>query len=196
MNVLVVYCHPCDDSFNAAVLKVVVGALTERGHQFRVCDLYREGFDPVMRVAEWRKYHDVEQNMAPVSEQTENLKWAEAVVFIYPTWWYGLPAMLKGWLERVLVPGFAFEIPTARRGSLPKLKHINRVVVLTTCGASPFVSWIMGQPGRRTLLRGFRSICSTFCRTSYLALYRMDTTSESERSSHLSRVKRAISSLA
>jgi NAD(P)H dehydrogenase (quinone) len=195
MNVLVVYCHPCEDSFNSAVLKVTLEALAEHGHDFRVSDLYQEGFDPVMRAPHWHKYHDLEQNIEPVSEQVEHLKWAEAVVFIYPTWWYGLPAMLKGWLERVLVPGFAFEIPTAERGAVPKLKHITRVIVLTTCGATPFISWIMGQPGRRTLLRGFRSICSTFCRTSYLALYRMDSASASERASHLLRVRRRILSL-
>lgn len=195
MKVLVVYCHPCEDSFNASVLKVTLEVLAARGHDYRVCDLYREAFDPVMRAPEWHGYHDPERNLEPVLEQAEQLKWAEAVVFIYPTWWYGLPAMLKGWLERVLVPGFAFDVPTARRGSVPKLKHINRVIVLTTCGATPFISWIMGQPGRRTLLRGFRSICGTFCRTSYLALYRMDTVSESRRLSHLKRVKRRIAGL-
>jgi putative NADPH-quinone reductase len=195
MRILVVYCHPCEDSFNASVLKVTRDALAERGHEFRVCDLYREGFDPVMRAPEWKTYHDPERNLEPVSEQVERLKWAEAVVFIYPTWWYGPPAMLKGWLERVLVPGFAFEVPTAKRGPVPKLKHITRVIVLTTCGATPFLSWVMGQPGRRILLRGFRSICSTFCRTSYLALYRMDSASPSERASHLLRVRGKILSL-
>lgn len=194
MNVLVVYCHPCEDSFNAAVLKAAIGALEERGHQIRISDLYGGGFDPVMRAAEWHRYHDAGQNMEPVSEQVENLKWAEAVVFVYPTWWYGLPAMLKGWLERVLVPGFAFDIPTAERGSVPRLKHIKRVIVLTTCGATPLISWLMGQPGRRTLLRGFRSLCSTFCRTRYVALYRMDSVSERERADHLRRVTRILSS--
>lgn len=192
MNVLVVYCHPCEDSFNAAVLKIAVEALKERGHHVQISDLYRDGFDPVMGSAEWQRYHDTQHNMKPVTEQAERLKWSDAVVFIYPTWWYGLPAMLKGWLERVLVPGFAFEIPTAERGSVPKLKHIRHVVVLTTCGATPFISWIMGQPGRRTLLRGFRSLCSTFCRTSYVALYKMDSTSDEQRSFHLQRVRRKV----
>lgn len=54
MNVLVVYCHPCEDSFNSAVLKVTLEALAEHGHDFRVSDLYREGFDPVMRAPDWR----------------------------------------------------------------------------------------------------------------------------------------------
>jgi NAD(P)H dehydrogenase (quinone) len=192
MNVLVVYCHPCEDSFNAAVLKVTLDALRERGHDCKVSDLYRDGFNPVMQAAEWHKYHDLAQNIEPVREQADHIRWAEAVIFIYPTWWYGLPAMLKGWLERVLVPGLAFDIPTAQRGSVPKLKHIQRIMVLTTCGASPLVSWVMGQPGRRTLLRGFRSLCSTFCRTSYLALYRMDSVSDSQRKSHLERVRRHV----
>jgi putative NADPH-quinone reductase len=92
----------------------------------------------------------------------------------------------------VLVPGFAFDIPTETRGPRPKLKHIRRIAVLTTCGATPFMSWIMGQPGRRTLLRGFRSICATFCRTAYVALYRMDTVTPEARAAHLQRVRRVI----
>jgi NAD(P)H dehydrogenase (quinone) len=189
MRVLVVFCHPCEDSFSGAVLGTALKALAKRGHEIRVEDLYRQGFDPVMSALEWRGYPDPARNLDPVADRAAQLAWAEAVVFIYPTWWYGLPAMLKGWLERVLVPGFAFEIPTETKGSVPKLRHIRHVIVLTTCGATPLVSRVMGQPGRRTLLRGFRSICATTCRTAYLALYRMDTVSEAQRRDHLDRVK-------
>lgn len=192
MNVLVVYCHPCTDSFNGAVRDVALETLALRGHEVRLVDLYGDDFDPVMRAPEWRGYAKHGDNLAPVRDQAELLLWAQAVVFIYPTWWYGVPAMLKGWLERVLVPGFAFEMPTLDKGPRPKLRHISRVVALTTCGASPFLSWIMGQPGRRTLLRGFRSICSPLCRTKYVALYKMDTVSEEKRRAHLQRVRRAI----
>jgi NAD(P)H dehydrogenase (quinone) len=149
MNVLLVYCHPCKESFNAAILKVAQRKLADLGHTCKLIDLYHDNFDPVMRAPEWRSYGDSVKNLAPIQDQAEQLSWAEAVVFIYPTWWYGLPAMLKGWLERVLVPGFAFDIPTADRGPAPKLKHIRRLIVLTTCGATPLISWLMGQPGRR-----------------------------------------------
>ncbi len=195
MNVLVVYCHPCQDSFNAAILKVTLDTLAKLGHATRLVDLYREEFDPVMRAEEWHSYGNKTQNLKPIQREAEHLLWAEAVVFVYPTWWYGLPAMLKGWLEKILVPGFAFEMPTNRHGPIPKLKHIKRLIVLTTCGATPLVSWIMGQPGRRTLLRGFRSLCDPFCRTKYVALYRMDSVPEAKRKAHLVRVRKIVGGL-
>lgn len=196
MKVLVVYCHPCGQSFSAAVRDVAVEALEQRGHDVHLVDLYGIGFDPVMRLEEWRGYFKDGDNLAPIRDQAQQLLWAEAVVFIYPTWGYGLPAMLKGWLERVLVPGFAFDMPTSALGPKPKLRHIGRVLALTTCGASPLLSWLMGQPGRRTLLRGFRSVCNPFCRTKYLALYKMDSVSEGQRLAHLERVRRTIAAFA
>ncbi len=74
----------------------------------------------------------------------------------------------------------------------PNLTNIRRLLVLTTCGATPFVSWIMGQPGRKTLLRGFRSVCHVRCRTGFLALYKMDSVSETARRRHLQRVRRTV----
>jgi NAD(P)H dehydrogenase (quinone) len=195
MRVLVVYCHPCPNSFNAAVRDTALETLVDQGHEVHLLDLYSMGFDPVMRADEWNRYGDEKINLEPVQDRTRELLWAQAVVFIYPTWWYGLPAMLKGWLERVLVPGFAFEMPTAERGPRPKLRHIRKVVVMTTCGATPMMSWIMGQPGRRTLLRGFRSVCHPLCSTRFLALYRMDTVSPAERHAHLGRVRKTLAAL-
>ena len=195
MKVLVVYCHPCNDSFNATVRDVVVDALEKGGQQVRLADLYAAGFDPVMRVEEWRGYFKDDVDVEPIRDQAQQLLWAEAVIFIYPTWWYGLPAMLKGWLERVMVPGLAFEMPVSLLGPRSKLRHIRRLLVLTTCGASPLLSWLMGQPGRRTLLRGFRSLCHVLCRTQYLALYNMDSVTERQKSAHLERVRKAVAAL-
>ena len=192
MKTLVVYCHPCPESFTAAVRDTALATLQECGHDVSLVDLYAEGFDPVMSAAERRGYHAEATNLVPVADYAKRLRWAEAVIFVYPTWWFGLPAMLKGWLERVLVPGFAFQMPDETRGSRPLLHNIRSVVALTTCGATPFVSWMMGQPGRRTLLRGFRSACDPFCRTRYVALYRMDTTDAAARRRHLARVQATL----
>ena len=188
MNVLVVYCHPCPESFTAAVRDQVMETLAAAGHDAHCIDLYAEGFDPLMGAAERRTYHDVPQNLAPVRAYAERLARAEALIFVYPTWWFGLPAMLKGWLERVFVPGFAFEMPDERRGPRPRLTNIRRLAAFTTCGASRFETWLMGAPGRRTLLRGVRSVCHPFTRTSFAALYKMDTAPPSQRSAHLARV--------
>lgn len=195
MNALVVYCHPCPESFTAAVRDAVLAALQERGHATSLIDLYGEGFDPVMSADERRGYHDEGSNLEPVSAHADRISWAEAVIFVYPTWWFGLPAMLKGWLERTLVPGFAFEMPNDQKGTQPKLHNIKHVFGFTTCGATPLVTWLMGQPGRRTLLRGFRSVCHPLCRTRYLALYKMDTVSAESRQQHLQRVRKVVSRL-
>nr|WP_075216244.1 NAD(P)H-dependent oxidoreductase [Mongoliimonas terrestris] len=188
MNVLVVYCHPCADSFVAAVKDAALSGLAKAGHAVRIVDLYGDGFEPAMSAEERRRYHDAGVNEAPVADHVAHLKWAEALLFIYPTWWYNLPAMLKGWLDRAFVPHVAFVMPTATQGIRGNLRNIRRIDVVTTCGASWHVSKLMGEPGRRTLTRGLRAICHPFCRTSYTALYKMDTVSPERRTRYLAEV--------
>jgi putative NADPH-quinone reductase len=113
---------------------------------------------------------------------------ARTLIFVYPTWWYGLPAMLKGWLERVLLPGVAFEIPEDGTAIRPGLTHVGRLGVFTTCGASRWLTLLMGAPGRRTLLRGVRSLCAPRCRTHFVAHYLLDRSTPRSRAAHLVRV--------
>ena len=195
MRTLVVFCHPCQDSFAAAIRDAVCDAVRAAGHDPDLLDLYAEGFDPVMRSAERKGYHEEGSNLAPVRAHAERLARADAVIFVYPTWWFGLPAMLKGWLDRVLVPGFAFEMPTERYGPRPGLTHIRRVGVFTTCGATRSASWLMGSPGRRTLLRGFRSNCHPAARTLYAAIYKIDTAPAADRTRYLQSVERKVARL-
>jgi NAD(P)H dehydrogenase (quinone) len=192
MRALVVYCHPNPKSFNAAIRDAVLEVLKENGNEARLIDLYERGFNPVMSESDLIAYNDETTNLIPFRDQADDLLWAETVIFIYPTWWFNVPAMLKGWLERVLVPGFAFEMPTAERDHLPKLTNIRRIVVLTTCGATPWLSWLVGQPGRRTLLRGFRGVCHPLSRTKYIAIYKMDSSTDAQRRKHLQRIKNTV----
>ncbi|MFM7507757.1 MAG: NAD(P)H-dependent oxidoreductase, partial [Rubrivivax sp.] len=102
MRLLVVFCHPDPESFGAALLRTATTALQAAGHELRVIDLYAEGFDPVFSRAEKRSYlTDTAQNVAGVAVHVEALRWAEGWIAVYPTWTYGLPAMFKGWLDRV-----------------------------------------------------------------------------------------------
>ena len=95
MRYLVVYAHPVDDSFVAALHRCVVKTLREAGHTVDDCDLNAEGFQPVLSEAERRAYHDVRANRASVAKEIERLTRCEGLVFVYPTWWYGMPAILK-----------------------------------------------------------------------------------------------------
>ncbi len=190
MRALVVYCHPCEESFNRAVLDTALRAFDELGHEVKLLDLYAIGFDPAMSSAERRGYHTPGDNEMPVAEHLALLKWAEMLVFVYPTWWFGLPAMLKGWCDRVFVPHATFEMPSESAPMGPMLTNIRKIAVLTTCGASWLMTKYVGEPGRRTILRGVRWLCHPKCKTYYVAHYKMDTSTSESRARHLDRVYR------
>jgi len=193
MRALVVYCHPCSESYNASVRDAVVESLETGGYEVRVLDLYAMGFEPAMSAEERRQYHDQGGNEAPVAEHLAHLRWCNALVFVYPTWWFGLPAMLKGWLDRVWVPHVTFEMPTQSSPMRPKMLHIEKVAVVTTCGATWLVSKLMGEPGRKTILRGIRALCAPKCKSLYMAHYKMDSSTEQSRSAYLAKVRQRLS---
>lgn len=196
MRALVVYCHPKPESFTAAVRALVVARLEARGAEVRQHDLYAEGFDPVLSPAEWEGYLDEASNRAPVARQAADVAWCDTLIFVYPTWWYGLPALLKGWLDRVLLPGVAFVMPKGPGETIgPGLLQITRLGVFTTCGASWWLTRIVGAPGRRTLLRGVRALCARRCRTGFAAHYLMDSSTPESRARHLARVERVLDRL-
>ena len=108
MRALVIYCHPKEGSYNSAVRDTVMGRLHRAGVETRLRDLYAEGFQPVLTRDEWVGYENSPDNRAPVESHVRDVLWCDTLIFIYPTWWYGLPAMLKGWRDRVLIPDVAF----------------------------------------------------------------------------------------
>ncbi|WP_422021596.1 NAD(P)H-dependent oxidoreductase [Roseibium sp.] len=192
MRVLVVFCHPCEESFNAALCTAVVKTLEAGGHDIRLTDLYSKGFDPVMSAQERRGYHTPQANTIPVADDLADIKWCEAIVFVYPTWWFGLPAMLKGWLERVWVPHETFIMPTDTKGLQPNMQNISHIAIVTTCGASWWVSKLVGEPGRKTIMRGIKLLAKPGCKTRYLALYKMDSSTLEGRTNYIETVKEKV----
>jgi NAD(P)H dehydrogenase (quinone) len=188
MRILVVYCHPCEESFNASIRDKAVETLQEGGHEVEVIDLYGEGFDPVMSAEERRGYHTPVENEKPVAAHLERLRACEGLIFIYPTWWYGPPAMLKGWLDRVWVPHGIFRMPERGKTVSGTLTNIRLVGVITTLGSPSWWWWLIGMPGRRTILTGLTILCRRPTKTFWLGLHRMDSTTQDERRRFLDRV--------
>lgn len=189
MRALVVYCHPKDNSFTASVRDLVVQKLDAAGAETRVADLYAQSFQPVLTASEWDGYLDSPANRDPVRAGVEDIEWCDTLIFVYPTWWYGLPAMLKGWLDRVMLPDVAFLMPDAQNANIrPGLTHVTRLAVFTTCGASWWLTQFVGSPGKRTILRGLRAICAPRCKTTFAAHYLMDSSTDISRRAHLDRV--------
>ena len=189
MRALVVYCHPRAGSFTKAGCDLVVEKLEAAGAEIRVSDLYAEGFDPVLSAEDHEGYEICPDNCVRVSKDVENLRWCDTLIFVYPTWWYGLPAILKGWLDRVFLPDVAFLMPSPeRKGIHPGLQHIKRLGVFTTCGASWWLTTLIGAPGKRTLMRGVGLLCGKPFKETFAAHYLMDTSTPESRARHLARV--------
>lgn len=193
---LILYAHPTEGSFNAAIRDQMVAQLQTAGVETRVTDLYARKFQPVLTPDEFANYANTPDNRLPVQQEVDDLLWADTLIFIYPTWWYGLPAILKGWLDRVLLPEVAFLMPNDHNTNIrPGLMHIEKLAVFTTCGASRGLTWLIGAPGKRTLLRGVRMLCAKRCKTTYAAHYLMDSSTPTSRTKHLKTVERRLRKL-
>ena len=190
MNTLVVYCHPDPTSFTAAVRDVVVDALSGRGHDVRVRDLYGEGFDPRFSADE-RRTHLHAGPHPSMSDHADELHWCQHLVLVYPTWWSGQPAMLKGWMDRVWVRGVAWELKSDRVKA--RLTNVRRITAVTTHGSSKWVNMLEGEGGKRTATRSLRAVCHRFARTAWIAMYGMDTASQADRDAFLRRVRSKLS---
>ena len=130
MNVLIVYAHPNPRSFNQAILHTLDAALRDRGHLTQTHDLYRMRFRAVLDSDDlnrnWRG-----EPAEDVRREQESVLWAQGLAFIYPIWWFGPPAILKGWIDRVFTRKFAFDF--GAEGMKGLLTH-ERALILNTLG--------------------------------------------------------------
>jgi NAD(P)H dehydrogenase (quinone) len=185
MRVLVLHAHPVAESYNGALFREICARLAKAGHEVDACDLYAEGFDPVLTRAERLEYHDLSTNAANVDTHVARLMKAEALVLSHPVWNFGMPAILKGYLDRVFLPGVSFKIVDGR--VKPNLQHIRKVAVVTTYGADPLRAFLAGDPPKRFAKRTLRYLVKPGAGFTYLALYDMNRVSEEKRRQFLSR---------
>lgn len=191
MRTLVVFCHPDPASFVAAAKDRVLTGLHIGGHEVRLVDLYAEGFRPELDLDDWRSWSGPD---TPADDQlqrhADDLRWAEAIVLVYPTWWSGQPAMLKGWIDRVWRNGVAWERPTGAGRRRAALTNVRRIVVVTTHGSSKLMNALEGESGKRLAFRSIRSMCHPRVRTSWVAMYGLDRADDARRTAWLERVER------
>lgn len=191
MRVLVLYAHPVETSFVAALHSQVVDALRLRGHAVDDCDLNAEGFDPVMSRQERIDYHNTAVNRAPVAPYVERLLAAEALVLVFPVWNYGFPAILKGFFDRVFLPGVSFEM--GDDGSYrASLRDVKKLAAVCAYGGGRRRAMLMGDPPRRIVKRSLRSLVGLRASCDYLAHYDMNHTDAERRARFLGEVKRVF----
>jgi putative NADPH-quinone reductase len=186
MRVMVIYCHPVETSYNAALHRAAVDALKAAGHEVDDCDLYAENFDPVMSRQERIEYHDEAINTKPVQQYVDRLRAAEALVLCCPIWNYGYPAMLKGFTDKVFLPGVSFKLANGKVG--PNLWHIKKIAAIHTYGGTRFRTFLMGDAPRKQFKRTLRALVHPLSRQKYLALYDMNRNGEPALKAFLDRV--------
>ena len=197
MNTLIVYCHPNPDSLSGALYLAAVDTLTAGGHTLRAFDLYAEDFQPVLSLEERIAYLTNPALIeARVQPHADALKWAEHLVFVFPIWFYGPPAMLKGWLERVWLPGVAF-MPPPKKGApaVPGLRNVKRLTVITHGGSPWWWLKVIGDPARKLFTRGLRALMAKNCKTTWLQLHNMNNVSRAECNAFVSKVQTTLKAM-
>jgi len=175
------------------VLKTVTAALQQKNHEVKVKDLYQLGWNPLLTLDDIKKLYSGQVPEDIAAEQSD-VKWADLLVFIYPIWWFEQPAILKGWIDRVMSHGFAYR--QTENGMVEGLLKGKRAVVITSSGANEenmrengILQAIMTCMVNGTL--GF----SGFDDVIYENLYAVPAVSDEERKQMLSRVGEIIGKL-
>ncbi len=182
MNVVVVLGHPSADSYCAAIFDGIVSALEAQStHNVTAIRLADEKFITALSKAERVAF---ETSSPLIDDDTrrhaELIKKAEALVFVYPTWWSGLSAQLKGWLERVFVLGVAFRI-NANGKIRPNLQNVRHIIGVSTYGSPWRYVKLINDNGRRTLTRALRMSTGLRTRTMWCGIYALDTCTQQQR---------------
>jgi putative NADPH-quinone reductase len=206
-KVLLVHAHPLPGSFSTALASAVRRGLEKGGAEVTLLNLYSMKFDPRLSADERRRYlgptaKDPKLPPYPtiprdVRQHVDALRTHDAVVFVYPTWWFNVPAMLKGWLDRVFLPGVAFKLPhlepagsPVRGGLVPCLDHISKMGIVSTYGAPRHITNACGDNGRQMLCRAILPLFSADCAVHHHGLYEMDCCDVERRAAFLNEVER------
>lgn len=190
MNVLVLHAHPVETSYNAALHRLIVERLAARGHAVDDCDLYAEDFDPRLTREERMNYHDVDANLAPIAGHVERLRRADALVLSFPVWNFGYPAILKGYFDRVWVPGVSFRMVDGKVETC--LHNIAKVATVTTYGGARWRAFFMGDPPRKVVNRLLRATVKPGASFSYLAHYDMNRSTDRTRDAFFRKVSASM----
>lgn len=194
MNILVVIAHPNTDSLCHAMAQSAISALTARGHEVVIEDLYLSGFSPALTLDERRSYYSPSFESVAVRDQIDRLVSAEAMVLVFPTWWFSFPATLKGWFDRVWAPGIAYDHATDFGPIKPRLENLRKTLAVTSLGSPWWVDrLVLRQPVKRVLKTALLGTSAPNCRFEMLSLYKAESLTQPQVQLFCSRIERVLS---
>ena len=197
LRFLVVFSHPLADSLSASLKQAVIDGLNSAGHTADIVDLYADNFDPRLSAAERSAF--MQPGYVPPADAKgycERLTAADGIVFVFPQWWFGMPAILKGFVDRVFVPGIAFDPDPAGGRLIPKLGNIRTFHVVTTTGSPWWITELyMRNPVRRQIARGIAAFCGKGVKFRILSMYNLDKAPRNDCGKFIARVRHTFSRL-
>lgn len=206
-RVLLVHAHPVPGSLSSALATAVQSGLEASGTTVTKLNLYEQKFDPLLSMDERHRYLGPTRehpDLPPypsvprdVRPHVDALQTHDAIVFVYPTWWFNVPAILKGWLDRVFLPGVAFKLPhlepagsPVRGGLVPCLDHVKKMGIVSTYGSPRHITKACGDNGKNMLCRAVLPLFAADCAVHHHGLYEMDSCDDPTRAAFLAKVER------
>ncbi len=193
MKCLIVSAHPLANSLCGLITDHTAKYLRASGHTVTIEDLYRDSFQPSLTESERESYYSDKFEYHAIEHQVENLCHAEAIVLVFPTWWFGFPAILKGWFDRVWGPGIAYD-HTENFGPIkPRLLNLKYMLAVTTYGAPWWVdTFIMRKPTKRILKTALLSTCAPKCKFEMLSAYKCEDLKQQDVKQLKARIERFL----
>lgn len=194
MRCLIVKAHPLSNSLCGLMTRRIVDLLQVSGHEVVLEDLYADRFDAVMTSVERSSYYEGAYNTHLIEDYVERLLAADAIVLVFPTWWFSYPAILKGWFDRVWGPGVAYDHATGYGPIKARLHNLREMLVVTSLGAPWWGDWlIMRQPVKRVLKTAIVGTCAPKCRFKMVSLYKSESLTPDQIDKFWLRVKQVLS---
>jgi len=193
MKCLVVAAHPLSNSLCKSLTEEVINELKQGGHEVLVEDLYEQSFQPALSISERQSYYNLPFDSSAVSEEVERLLRADAVVLLFPTWWFSFPAILKGWFDRVWAPGIAYDHADDYGPIKPRLTNLKKMMVVTTLGSPWWVDYLLlWRPVKRSLKIALLMTCAPQCQLQFFSLYKSESLNDSRAKAYLVKIKAAL----
>ena len=196
MKALIVYNHPYDGSYCHAILENAIAGIQEAGNEVDVIDLDKDGFNPVMSSADLLGFvkHTIVDEKA--KEYAERLKTADHLVFIFPIWWELMPALTKGFIDKVIFPGSVYEYTKNGIGMVSKLDNLKSTTVITTMNTPKLMyKLVYGDAVKKAMIKGTLKKAG-FKNVKWINFDMVKMNSDEKRKKWLEQVKKKMGALA
>lgn len=158
MKSLIIYAHPWEGSFNNHVLETTKKALLDKGNEVDIIDLHKDDFNPVLTREGLKNFGQGQYHDPIAADYSERLKATDEVIFIFPIWWYGAPAILKGFFDKVFLNSHTYQ--QNDKGEMTGLLKVKTAVALTTANIDEYtLTNFLGNPIDTQYLNGIMKLC-------------------------------------